>query len=535
MSTSKPEQPSILDSLIDGSYIPLSEGGSPSVPTPLLPAMSSSTPTAIAAPPKGPTLGTEEQLQAPAQNAESEPASGGSWSADGKTLTLPPDQLHPAEHVGILKTIGRLASGAFGLSDPNSSPQAALGARIGALAGRTGNALAEAAGTPEQKQLAEERTQMPLKLAQIQNEREYRQGILGNKAVESGIHQQRANTADQMADVAQQNADSAENLKRKQMEEIDAKMNGEVIVTPEAANAAGDPSLANKRLKTLEYQQRVTNPINNQLKAAGGTKTVDLGADGVWGYNPLLGRTQRLGDSPAVARSNSMLLRTQLPVNDAQGNTLGWVNPQTNSFTPVGSINTKGGGAPLSASLGGDVVPPKPTSSMLSRGQVAQTILPQIPVMKQEVAALSDKIGPGAGRWNDFWVNKGGINDPEYAGLNQDLQLYATALGMAHFGASMPEGFVKDMMRDFGTAQSPEDLLSRIDHAEGWVRGYAQRVGGGNSPVPKKGTTVPSSSTPPPSGKEVSLAAAMALPINKGKSETDVRADIVAHGHKVGK
>jgi hypothetical protein len=58
---------------------------------------------------------------------------------------------------------------------------------------------------------------------------------------------------------------------------------------------------------------------------------------------------------------------------------------------------------------------------------------------------------------------------------------------------------------------------------------------GGGNPVPKKGTTVPNSSTPQSSGKEVSLSAAMALPINKGKSEADVRADIIAHGHKVSK
>ena len=37
-----------------------------------------------------------------------------------------------------------------------------------------------------------------------------------------------------------------------------------------------------------------------------------------------------------------------------------------------------------------------------------------------------------------------------------------------------------------------------------------------------------------PSGKAVSLKAAMALPINKGKTEAQVRADIAAHGHEVG-
>jgi len=39
---------------------------------------------------------------------------------------------------------------------------------------------------------------------------------------------------------------------------------------------------------------------------------------------------------------------------------------------------------------------------------------------------------------------------------------------------------------------------------------------------------------PPLSGKSVSLKAAMALPVNKGKTEDQVRADIAAHGHQVG-
>jgi hypothetical protein len=410
------------------------------------------------------------------------------------------------DHPGFLKKLARVAGGFTGLADPNSSPQAGMGAKIGEFAGRTGNALAEAAGTPEQKQLANERSQMPLKLAQLQNEMDYRRAVVGNAANKTNLQYGPEGTSRLTAEAAQQNADSNEGLRNAHQALIEAQMNGETLVTPEAAAAAGDPSLANKRLPAIQYQQRITNPINNQLKASGGTKTVDLGADGVWGYNPFLGRTQRLGDSPSIARSNSMLLRTQLPVNDAQGNTLGWVNPQTNSFTPVGSINAKGGGAPLSASLGGDVIPPKPTSSMLTQGQMAQTIQPMIPQIQNEVQQLAQEIGPGEGRWNDFWVNRGGVNDPAYAGLNQDLQLFATALGKAHFGASMPEGFVKDMMRDFGTAQSPEDLIARLEHSEGWINGYAARVGGGmpavkpTTAVPKKGTTALTSSTPAPGG-----------------------------------
>jgi hypothetical protein len=54
----------------------------------------------------------------------------------------------------------------------------------------------------------------------------------------------------------------------------------------------------------------------------------------------------------------------------------------------------------------------------------------------------------------------------------------------------------------------------------------------GTQPVPG---AAPAAATPKvPTGKAVSLKAAMALPINQGKTEDQVRADILAHGHQVG-
>ena len=43
----------------------------------------------------------------------------------------------------------------------------------------------------------------------------------------------------------------------------------------------------------------------------------------------------------------------------------------------------------------------------------------------------------------------------------------------------------------------------------------------------------PQQQTPPPSGMKVSLSQARLLPINKGKSDDQIRADIAAHGHQV--
>lgn len=489
---------SLLDQLTDSATQP-----SPGLPSVLAPATAD---PAAPVPPPLPLASAPATTPGSTANLESA-ASSPDTRAAGIEATKKEDQ-----RPSFLAKLARVAGGATGFEDPNSSPQANLGSKITDFLGHVGTAGALAVGTPAQKQAVIEQEKIPLQMAQIQNEREWRRGMLG-------INQQNADTKGQVADTgakteqdkyalgdkamglpegttrmtaeaAAANAASNTKLRDAHTRQIEASLNGQVHVMPQIAQMIGRPDLADQDIAPIRYQQEVSNVLKSL-----GAKTVDLGEDGVWGASPLTGRITRLGNSPAVARSNSMLLRTQLPVNDAQGNTLGWVNPQTNSYTPVSAINAKGGNGPsLSTAEGGGVIPPKPTSSVLSRGQVAQTILPQIPVIQKEVADLADKIGPGEGRWNDFWVNKGGVNDPAYAGLNQDLQLYATALGMAHFGASMPEGFVKDMMRDFGTAQSPEDLASRIEHAEGWVQGYASRIGGGN-PAPKKGTTVPSSST----------------------------------------
>ena len=46
----------------------------------------------------------------------------------------------------------------------------------------------------------------------------------------------------------------------------------------------------------------------------------------------------------------------------------------------------------------------------------------------------------------------------------------------------MPEGFVNDMMRDFGLAQSPADLKARIDAAQRYVNEYAAHSGKGEAP-----------------------------------------------------
>ena len=485
------DSPSVIDMLNSvASGDPMAGlAASQQPPSPLLPAPpTSSVPAPIAA-----------AAQMPADSRQLSPASDTNRAAGPYTTDTTPE---PSDggHVGFLDKLKHFATSPSGLAS---------------TLGGVGNALTLALGGPQQKQLAVEQEQIPLKMQQLQNEALWRRGMLG-------VNQQNANTKGEVAatgakteqdkfaagdnamglpegtmrmqaETARQNEVSNQQLRQEHIKQMEATMNGEVMVPPGMGHAVGRDDLEGKSLPALEFTQKVANPYK-----ALGVKTQDLGEDGVWGVSPLTGRITRLGDSPSVARANSMLLRTQLPVNDAQGNTLGWVNPQTNTMTSVNDIHGKAGGPSLAAQEGGGVIPPKPTQMILSQGQQGAAVDAQIPRIKQEVLELGAQVGPAPGRWNNFWVNKGGIDNPAYSKVDQDLTFLSSALAKAHFGGSPPEGIAEGLKKNFGLAQSPDDLNARIDSADAWMEGYATRVNAGKGAAPKNTPAAKTAAAPEP-------------------------------------
>lgn len=115
------------------------------------------------------------------------------------------------------------------------------------------------------------------------------------------------------------------------------------------------------------------------------------------------------------------------------------------------------------------------TAQNRTRSEFAQTVVDQVPKLYGRIDALGAKIGPGAGRWNQMWVNKAGMDDPDFSRLDQDLKMYASAVVVAHFGA---RGGGKDyreaLEKNFGEAQSPANLKARIESADDWLTGYAK-------------------------------------------------------------
>lgn len=122
------------------------------------------------------------------------------------------------------------------------------------------------------------------------------------------------------------------------------------------------------------------------------------------------------------------------------------------------------------------------TSTQRNMAEMAATVQPQMESVINEVGQLANSVGPAVGRWNQLMVNKGGTDFPQFAGLDTDLDLLASAIVRTHFGARGGQEYREELKKMFGAAQSPQDLVNRIEHAEGWIEGYAAS-GGAKTPV----------------------------------------------------
>ena len=123
---------------------------------------------------------------------------------------------------------------------------------------------------------------------------------------------------------------------------------------------------------------------------------------------------------------------------------------------------------------------------------------------------------------------KVGAPNPDFTKLRTDVGLLSTKLMRMHVGARGGEIMMqhfKDLIDS--SKQSPENLLGALDEIDQYAKETASERPGAKS---AEGSTT---ATPASSGKSVSLSAAKALPINKGKSDDAIRKDIKAHGHKV--
>jgi hypothetical protein len=134
--------------------------------------------------------------------------------------------------------------------------------------------------------------------------------------------------------------------------------------------------------------------------------------------------------------------------------------------------------------------PNKLTMATRNIKQLAVSLLPEIDRVDKETDAVRDLLGPGAGRWNNFWQGKVGISDPKYASYKDDVGFLSTGITLAHARGRMSNELFEHFMQMFDAGkQSPENMKAAISVARTWMQNYASlgEPGAPLGPPAKKG------------------------------------------------
>lgn len=177
----------------------------------------------------------------------------------------------------------------------------------------------------------------------------------------------------------------------------------------------------------------------------------------------------------------------------------------------------------------------RPTGTERNKGDMAQSAHEQLGTLKSIVSSRPDIFGPAAGRKTDFnvWL---GSQDPDAQRFRAARTIAGDHLAGTFGGRS--EAALQSLDNAIGQFKdNPKAVaagLDQLDKANNvFLKRGTPRVSNGQGGS-EGGTGSSAAVENPSSGKAVSLKAAMGLPVNKGKSEADVRKDIESHGHQVG-
>ena len=463
MAVNDLQKRSFLDQLTDAAMQP-----SPGIPAPLESAVSGG--DSAPAPPSLSLAAAPSTTPGSTANLESVASSPDTLAA-GIAATKQSAQNEKDQNPSFLKKLARVAGGAVGFSDPGSSPQAALGAKIGALTGRVGNAMAEAGGTDEEKTLAEERNELPLKLAQIQNEQEYRRALVGTKNDANDIKQQQADQQKQQADgrmrlkgyVPDEKAPGAYRPMNEDEILADPLLSKNQDIASAAVatkNAAASLALArrdallNPNNPTLELKRQ---QIENTYKLAQATLGMRMHSQARQDQEFLYNYGQGVGTAPGQAQPAAGSPQTPgstggLNLNNAPDMMV--VNPATGLPIPNKMLSTL-----------------KPTTTEQNRADFAASAMHSADKIQQLVEQAKAQVGPFSGRVAELMA-RAGLGDQ----FNQELQNYIrftqSAATAAHTGRfSVP--ILDKMDKMIGPEMNPDQLSGAIDSIKGQMAPYA--------------------------------------------------------------
>ena len=400
-------------------------------------------------------------------------------------------QTEKNDNPSFLTRLGRIAGGAVGFTDPDSSSQADLGSRIGSLVGRIGTGLAMAEGTPEQKEIA---GTLPLKLAQLQSEQEFRKAMVGNAANKTNLQYGAGNNGQpegtsrigaearqQQADQAQQKAQGSMRLRGyvpdektpgayrpMNEDEIIAdpilSQNRDLLSTAIASKNAGIAlaqarvdALMNPNNPTLELKRQ---QIENQYRLAQGMLGMRMHTQARQDQAFLYDYGQTPGGAPSPSTfgppsgepGQAQAQPGGLSLNNAPDMMM--VNPTTGLPIPMKMLSTL-----------------KPTMQEQNRADFAASAMHSADKIQQLVDQAKAQVGPFSGRTAELMA-KAGLGDQ----FNQELQNYVrftqSAATAAHTGRfSVP--ILDKMDKMIGPEMNPDQLSGAIDSIKSQMTPYA--------------------------------------------------------------
>lgn len=163
--------------------------------------------------------------------------------------------------------------------------------------------------------------------------------------------------------------------------------------------------------------------------------------------------------------------------------------PIVNMFVPAA-----GGGETLQTVRPGQTVAPgaqtsagvnavnTPTTQQRTAAGRAETVVAMAPEVLARIDALTPKLGPLEGRWNDFMQGKVGGDDPDFAALRSDLLMMSSAVALAHAQGRLPENLREEFDNAINSPkQTPANLKATINTMLPWLE-QMQKQGQPNAP-----------------------------------------------------
>ena len=134
--------------------------------------------------------------------------------------------------------------------------------------------------------------------------------------------------------------------------------------------------------------------------------------------------------------------------------------------------------------------PNKLTNTMKTMKQQAQATLPGIDRALDETEKVANLLGPGEGRWNDFWTGKVGSGEPVYKHYKDEIGMVQSAVTLAHARGRMSNELFEHFEKMFDAGkQNAENMIQALNVAHEWLSDYATMgdgPGGGAYPAKPK-------------------------------------------------